>query len=114
MKLHSSGRITESQTLPPRSASWQVWALWLRAFAWGVTLLLLMATTKKRINLSVSRDIQTALARLAARDEVPQATKALHLLRLALQWEEDAVLDAIASRRDVQGARFVSHGAAWR
>lgn len=54
------------------------------------------------------------LARLAKRDQVPQATKAEHLLRLALELEEDDVLNTIAFHRDRTGSKFVSHTAAWR
>lgn len=72
-----------------------------------------MATTKKRINISVSEEVDTALGRLAERDQVPQATKAEHLIRIALELEEDEVLNAIASRRDSKGAPFLSHQQAW-
>jgi hypothetical protein len=73
-----------------------------------------MATTKKRINISVSKDVEKVLARLALRDQMPQATKAEHLLSLALEIEEDDVLNAIASKRDSKSAVFVSHTQAWR
>lgn len=73
-----------------------------------------MATTKKRINISVSKELDTILSKLAKRDQVPQATKAEHLLRMALEIEEDEVLDAIATKRDTTGARFVPHSLAWR
>ena len=73
-----------------------------------------MATSKKRINISVSKELDAALEKLARRDQVPQATKAEHLLRMALEIEEDQVLDEIAARRDMKTARFVSHAAAWR
>jgi hypothetical protein len=73
-----------------------------------------MATTKKRINISVSKELDDVLTRLAKRDQVPQATKAEHLLRLALEIEEDQVLDAVARSRDVRGAPVVSHARAWR
>ena len=72
-----------------------------------------MATTKKRINISVPRSVENAIAQLAKRDELPQATKAGELLRLALEIEEDQVFDTIASRRDTRGAKFVSHKKAW-
>jgi hypothetical protein len=58
--------------------------------------------------------MDAVLAKLAKRDQVPQATKAEHLLRLALEIEEDQVLDDIALKRDVRGATFVSHSRAWR
>ncbi|MBI5786988.1 MAG: hypothetical protein HY446_00330 [Candidatus Niyogibacteria bacterium] len=72
-----------------------------------------MTTTKKRINISVSEPLERALSRLAKRDEVPQATKAAELLRIAIEIEEDYVWDKTASARDAKGARFVSHKKAW-
>ena len=71
-----------------------------------------MPTTKKRINISVPKEMDEALAHLARRDQMPQATKTLHLLQVALELEEDVILDAIASRRDVRGARFIPHSQA--
>jgi hypothetical protein len=73
-----------------------------------------MATTKKRINISVSRDMDAVLARLAKRDQMPQATKAEHLIALALEMEEDDALDAAARRRDRKAAKLLPHAAAWR
>lgn len=72
-----------------------------------------MATTKKRINISVSSDIEKALAHLAKRDRMPRATKAARLIETALTLEEDQVWDAIASKRDKKNARLVSHTKAW-
>jgi len=72
-----------------------------------------MPTAKRRINISLPPDLERALSTLARRDDVPEATKAADLLRLALEIEEDQVWDVIASRRDVKGARFVSHKKAW-
>jgi hypothetical protein len=68
--------------------------------------------TKKRIQVSISSAVERALVRLARRDLVPPATKAAHLLAQALEWEEDAVWDAIAGRR-MATPRFVSHDQAW-
>jgi len=73
-----------------------------------------MTTTKKRINISVSKELDNMLGRLAKRDQVPQATKAEHLLRMALEIEEDQILDEIAQRRDTSKARFLSHPSVWR
>jgi hypothetical protein len=73
-----------------------------------------MATTKKRINISVSKDMDSILSKLAKRDQMPQATKAEHLIRLALEIEEDQFLENIAKTRDVRGAVYVSHSQAWR
>lgn len=73
-----------------------------------------MPTTKKRINISISKDIDESLERLAKRDQVPQATKAEHLLRIALELEEDDILNAVATSRDKKGSKFVSRASAWR
>lgn len=72
-----------------------------------------MPTLKKRINISVPKDIERALAKLAERDAVPQATKAAHLLAQAIEWEEDAVWEAIVRER-ARNPRFVSHEQAWK
>ena len=73
-----------------------------------------MATTKKRINISVSKELEEALGKLAKRDQMPQATKAEHLLRMALEIEEDEILDTLARKRDADKTRFVPHALAWR
>lgn len=73
-----------------------------------------MATTKKRINVSVTKDMDAVLEKLAERDEMPVATKAEHLIQIALELEEDEALDAIASKRDRGAARFLPHSSVWR
>lgn len=72
-----------------------------------------MATFKTRINLSISSDINTALTRLAERDEVPEATKASQLLQLAIEIEEDDVLNSLAKQRDTKKVKFLSHKKVW-
>ncbi|OIP80124.1 hypothetical protein AUK45_04670 [Candidatus Peregrinibacteria bacterium CG2_30_44_17] len=72
-----------------------------------------MATSKKRINISLPKDIELTLAKLAERDDVPQATKAVSLLRMAIETEEDEVLNAIAEERDSKDAKYISHKDAW-
>ncbi len=73
-----------------------------------------MATTKKRLNISLSKELEHALASVARRDSLPQATKATHLLQLALEIEEDRVFETLARSRDTKTARFVSHEQAWK
>lgn len=73
----------------------------------------LMATSKKRINISLPKDLELTLEALAERDDVPQATKAVHLLRVAIEVDEDDVLNRIAEKRDVKGAKFISHKDTW-
>lgn len=72
-----------------------------------------MATTKKRINISLPDDVEEALKKLAERDNIPQATKAMHLIKIALEIDEDQVWDTLASDRDTKDAKFVSHKDVW-
>ena len=72
-----------------------------------------MATTKKRINISLPSGLDIMLSRIAKRDNIPQATKAVYLLGIALEIEEDIVLDKIAGERDIKNARFLTHKQAW-
>ncbi|OGG37411.1 hypothetical protein A2110_01715 [Candidatus Jorgensenbacteria bacterium GWA1_54_12] len=72
-----------------------------------------MPTTKKRLNITLSPELERAIAALAKRDVLPQAQKATELLKIALEIEEDRVWDDIAQRRD-RKAQFVSHENAWQ
>ena len=72
-----------------------------------------MPTTKKRINITVSPEIEKMLKLLSKRDEVPQATKASDLLRLAIEIEEDEIFNQLAEERDTKDAKFISHNEAW-
>jgi len=73
-----------------------------------------MATTKTRINITLSDEMREALAELARRERVPQATKAVKLLAVGLELEEDQAWDTLANKRDIHGARYFSHDKAWK
>ena len=73
-----------------------------------------MATSKKRINISLPKDLEEVLSQLAGRDDVPAATKAVQLLRLAVEIDEDEVFNRIAASRDSGKSKFVSHQKAWK
>ena len=72
-----------------------------------------MPTNKKRINLTLSKPVDHVLTKIARRDGVPTATKAVELLSLALEIEEDVIWDRLASSRDEKKGKFVSHDQAW-
>lgn len=72
-----------------------------------------MSTIKTRINISLSDDIRDAIAKLARRDHVPQATKAARLLEAALEVEEDQVWDELAQKRATEKTRYISHHKTW-
>ncbi len=73
-----------------------------------------MATTKSRLNITLTADAKQAIAKLAQRDEVPDATLAARLIDTALELEEDIVWDALVSARDTKHAKFISHDKAWQ
>ncbi len=72
-----------------------------------------MPTLKKRINISVSKDVERAIEKLARRDNVPDATKSAYLIQMALEKFEAEVLKTVTSTRDTKNAAFVSHKKAW-
>lgn len=73
-----------------------------------------MTTTKKRINISVSKDTEAALKYLARRDQEPIATKAAGLLEFALELEEDRTLSAIVDERlKNHKGRWLTHQQVW-
>ena len=72
-----------------------------------------MTTSKKRINVSVSPDMEKVLYLLAQRDGVPLATKAATLLQYAIDMTEDEVLASIALERAQENTHFISHDEAW-
>lgn len=72
-----------------------------------------MATTKSRLNITLTKDAKQAIAKLAQRDEIPDATLAARLIETALELEEDMVWDTIAAERDTENAAYVSHDKVW-
>lgn len=74
-----------------------------------------MATTKTRINISVSKTTRDILRALAKRDEMPVASKVVDLIEEALELEEDRALAAIVERRlgNRKNIRWISHEEAW-
>lgn len=72
-----------------------------------------MTTTKKRLNITLLPEVESAIKQLARRDKMAEASKASQLLQMALETEEDLVWDKIADKRDKKGAKFIPHKKAW-
>lgn len=72
-----------------------------------------MATSKRRVNVTLSPTVDAALRKLADRDNMPESAKALELIQRALEFEEDELFNTIASTRDTKNSKFVSHADAW-
>lgn len=73
-----------------------------------------MPTSKKRLNLTLPKDLEDMLIGFAKRDKVPVAAKAIEFLKIAIEIEEDAVWEQLASERDTPDAEFISHEDAWK
>lgn len=72
-----------------------------------------MPTSKKRLNISLSKDMAIFLEKLSLRDDVPQATKAVQLLEKALEMEEDEYFSAAADSRAAKKVGWMSHKEFW-
>jgi hypothetical protein len=68
-----------------------------------------MSTTKSRLNISLSDDTKKALLSIAKRDQVPAATKAVRLMEIGMETEEDEIWDKIAAYRDRKDTTFHPH-----
>ena len=72
-----------------------------------------MTTLKKRVNLSLPEVMEKTLKHLAERDAMPMATKAVELLRIALEIEEDAIYSQIAHNRLKTRKKTLTHKEIW-
>lgn len=73
-----------------------------------------MPTQKKRINMTPPEDLYNALESLAERDGKSVSFKAVELIQMAIEIDEDDILNAIAEERDRGDAKFISHDEAWQ
>ena len=72
-----------------------------------------MATTKRRLNITLSPEIDELIKEIAKRDEVPQATKVAELLRSSLLLEEDRALSLLGEERLRDKGKKISHTDIW-
>lgn len=68
-----------------------------------------MSTAKSRINISLPDDTKNVLLSIAKRDQMPAATKAVRLMEIGIEVEEDEIWNTIASNRDHGDATLHSH-----
>lgn len=68
-----------------------------------------MSTIKSRLNISLPDDTKKALLSIAKRDQMPAATKAVRLMEIGMEIEEDEVWDKIATSRDNKDTIFHPH-----
>lgn len=73
-----------------------------------------MPTTKRRINLTLPKNVETSLIALSKHAKVPLARKALKLLEEALEIHEDQYFAKLAMQRSDKNEKLISHEQAWR
>lgn len=68
-----------------------------------------MSTAKSRLNISLPDDTKKVLLSVSKRDQMPAATKAVRLMEIGLEVEEDDIWDKIAAKRDLKNSKFHPH-----
>jgi predicted DNA-binding protein len=87
------------------------------ALAEGDTLVLHyipMPTKKRRLNITLPKDIALYLEQMALRDEVSQSQKAVELIEEALERDEEDYFVHIAEERIKKGGKYISSEEFWK
>ena len=73
-----------------------------------------MATSKRRLNITLSPEVDALITSIAKRDQVPEATKVSELLNISLALEEDKAFSILSDERlNEKDARRLSHSDVW-
>ena len=73
-----------------------------------------MATTKRRLNITLSPEVDALISLIAKRDRVPAATKVSELLNISLALEEDKAFSILADERlNEKDVQRLSHNDVW-
>jgi predicted DNA-binding protein len=73
-----------------------------------------MATTKRRLNITLSPEAGELVTLIAKRDRVPEATKVSELVNLSLALEEDMAFATLGDARlKEKKIKWLSHKDVW-
>lgn len=72
-----------------------------------------MTTIKRRLNITLSPDIDKLITHIAHRDRVPEATKISELLKISLVMEEDKAFSLLAENRLKEKGKRLTHKEVW-
>jgi hypothetical protein len=73
-----------------------------------------MATTKRRLNITLSPEADALISMIAKRDKVPAATKVSELIAISLALEEDKAFASLGDARlKKKGTKWLSHKEVW-
>jgi len=73
-----------------------------------------MSTIKKRLNITLTPEMDEFITFLAKKDGVPQATKISQILQKTLEDMEDQILLEIALEREKENNTWISHHDIWK
>jgi len=65
------------------------------------------------INIGLPKNLAITLKKLADRDNVPTATKAIELIKIGIEIDEDEIWDKLATENDTKDTKFISHKEFW-
>jgi predicted DNA-binding protein len=73
-----------------------------------------MGTDKKRLNITLTPELEEAIELMAEHESKPQATKARELLEKAVELEEEMILARIAHERKRESdGKYITHEELW-
>ena len=72
-----------------------------------------MTTLKRRLNITMTPEVEKLLSHMAKRDNAPQATKISQLLRISLMLEEDRAFSILGDQRFNEKTKKLSHKEVW-
>lgn len=72
-----------------------------------------MATTKRRLNITLAPDVEKLITEIAKRDRVPEATKISELLNISLMMEEDKAFSLLGENRLKEKGKKLTHNEVW-
>ena len=72
-----------------------------------------MTTLKRRLNITLTSDVEKLVSHMAKRDKVPQATKISELLKISLMLEEDRAFSILGDQRLNEKSEKLSHKEVW-
>lgn len=72
-----------------------------------------MATTKRRLNITLAPEVEKLITQIAKRDRVPEATKISELLKISLLMEEDRAFGLLAEKRLKEKGTKLTHVEVW-
>ncbi len=73
-----------------------------------------MPTKKKRLNLTLPKDVAVYLQKIALRQDVSQSQVAVELIEKALELAEDEYFIQIAEERRKNSKGYISHEEFWK